>query len=236
MLTRGASAHAYDCVLCLVKPYQTGTVPVSEGILVCLVWLLEHRAIKPLYESEMWRRNCYGIWEVLERYPLSPPDLWEMTPSPPKSFDEVGKYEEESEGRSILSVKEFGRVLTGTNEGEEFTEEDRQNELQPAEGSAKDNEVGTAEVYAEDYKPDSVREAEGMFERSSSEDIDEERRGDNESSDGSSDEKSQSSGKEEISPNQEDRAPHTSSKSVKRYISHGTWYPSDGMSLLSTLP
>lgn len=101
------------------------------------------------------------------------------------------------EEASFLSKS--SEVLTGTTEGEEFTEEHGQNELQPAEGSAKDKEVETAEVYAEDYKSDSGREAEGMFESSSSEDFDEERRGDSESSDGSSDEESQSSSEEEIS-------------------------------------
>lgn len=65
MLTKGAKL---DCVSCFLVPYEKGTIPVSEGILECSVWLLDHRAMKPSYESETWRQNHYRIWEVLERY------------------------------------------------------------------------------------------------------------------------------------------------------------------------
>ena len=68
MLTKGAKTHPSDCVSQLLKPYENGTVPVSKGILECLVWLLEHQATKPSYDAEKLRQNCYNIWEILERF------------------------------------------------------------------------------------------------------------------------------------------------------------------------
>ena len=230
VVAKGPETLFQENVLCLMRPYENGTIPVSEGILECLVWLLDHGATMPSYYSEKWRRNCYRIWEVLERYSRVHPDQpWNpfhripMKAGSPNSGEYAGTGEE-NEDTTMANGLSYLWHWSTTGESPKSSKEVEKSEDECEEGGPHSTSESSTASEKADEDADGDGRDDGLPSEESEQDVEEES---NEESDSDSEEN-----KYYNSCNDESSEQHAPCRSVRRYIAHGSWYPSDGLWLL----
>ena len=163
-LRAGGAKYTSVCVSILLEPYERGTNAVSKGILECLVWLLDHQTTKPPYDSETWRRNCYKIWEILERYSINPPNLSYRERAVERANEDEEEYQKEYElrptertakGYESQSVEDINEWLEEESEEESEAESEEDFDEEGEDNHEHTNEQN--EEYGNAKKDDRVK-------------------------------------------------------------------------------